>query len=191
MTTEGDLELAAVEIVSDKLSDALRSIADDQWGLATPCVEWDLSALVDHVTGGNWFTSRIFGGLSSDEAMTHTVKQFRGGSVTSEQATSSVTDQLAVFGRPGVLDRTWSHVVGDLTGRQILRLRLHDLIIHTWDIEQTLDPPAALPEHLLRWGLEELANNGSLTAKHFELGSVPMSETVENAATAYLRKFGR
>lgn len=191
MTTENDPDLAALEKLSGELSAALRSITDDQWSLATPCTDWDLTALVDHVTGGNWFTRWIFGGISADEAMTRTMEQFSGGSATSEQATSSVADQLTVFTRPGVLGNTWNHVVGDLTGCQVLRLRLHDLIVHTWDIGQTVDAPAVLPNDLVNWGIEELADEASLTAKHFQLESIPASEAGENAATIYLRRFGR
>jgi len=191
MTSDDDPDLAALEKLSGELSAALRSIADDQWSLATPCPDWDLSALVDHMTGGNWFTRWIFDGLSADEAMTRTVEQFSGGGASAVQATSSVADQLTVFTRPGVLDRTWSHVVGDLTGRQILRLRLQDLIVHTWDVGETVDAPAGLHADLVNWGMSELADEASLTAKHFQLVSIRTFETGQNTATTYLRRFGR
>ncbi len=35
---------------------------DDRWDLPTPCSEWNLGQLVDHVTGGNWFTIEILNG---------------------------------------------------------------------------------------------------------------------------------
>ncbi len=191
MTTERDADLLALEEVSARLAGALRSIVDDQWMLGTPCLEWDLSELVDHVTGGNWFTAWISTGLSSEEAMTRTMQQFVDGSATSAHAASSVTDQLAAFGLPGVLEQTWSHVAGDLTGRQVLRLRLHDLIVHTWDIEQSLGPPATFSETLAQWGTRELADTDSLTAEHFGLGPVLGPESFESASAAYLSRFGR
>lgn len=177
--------------LSGSLSTALGSIGAHQFVLSTPCSGWDLSALVDHVTGGNWFTCHILGGRTADAAMTKTMEQFAAGSASCEQAVASVDEQLAAFQQPGVLDRTWHHVAGDLTGRQILRLRLHDLIVHTWDIEQTLDPPASLPEDLIRWGLAEVSNQDSLTPEHFELTSIPLVGAAEDAAAVYLRSFGR
>ena len=184
-------DLAALTSTTDQLSTALDSIEDHHWSLATPCTDWDVAALVDHVTGGNWFTIRILAGNSADEAMADTMKQFGGNGVTREEAVSSVNDQLIAFSQPGVLDRHWNHVAGDLTGAQVLRLRLHDLIIHTWDIEQTLDPPAALPSALVRWGLGELADDESLTSKHFELASTPGPDASRDPGAVYLSSFGR
>lgn len=191
MAGQGDPDLVALGKLSGELAAALRSIADDQRSLATACSDWDVTALVDHVTGGNWFTKWIFDGLSADQAMNRTVGQFGGGSATNAQAASSVGELVTIFTRPGVLDERWSHVVGDLTGRQILRLRLHDLIVHLWDIQQTIDAPAVLQNDLVTWGLDELADDTSLASKHFELQSIPMPKSCENATTAYLGMFGR
>ena len=191
MTTRQDPDLDALTSLSNHLVGALGAIGDDQLTWATPCSDWDLAALIDHVTGGNWFTAQIFDGHTADEAMTRTIDQFTGRSASTVEATSSVNDQLAAFRQPGALDRTWHHVAADLTGGQILRLRLHDLIVHTWDIEQTLDPPASLPDDLVRWGLAELSDTASLTSELFELTTLPGAETIEDPAVAYLNSFGR
>lgn len=65
-----------------------------------------------------------------------------------------------------------------------------DLIVHTWDIEETLGPPADVPDDLVRWGLAELADGESLTARHFGLAGKPPERSVDDAA-AYLGCFGR
>ena len=186
-----DADLAALTSLTGDLCVALESIKAHQWTLPTPCIGWDLAALIDHVVGGNWFTIQIFAGQAVDEALTLTMERFEGSDMTSEKAASSVNDQLTAFAQPGVLDRTWNHVAGDLTGGQILRLRLHDLIIHTWDIIQALNPPASIPEELVRWGLEVLAGGESLTSKHFGLASVPNPDTASAPEAAYLLRFGR
>ena len=191
MTSTQDPDLDALISLSGHLSAALRAILDLELTLPTPCSDWDLAALVDHVTGGNWFTGQILGGHTADEAMTNTMELFGGRSATPEEVASSVNEQLTAFKKASVLDRTWHHVAGDLTGRQILRLRLHDLIVHTWDIEQTIDPPASLPADLLRWGLAELSDQESLTPAHFDLTTIPRAGANEDAEVSYLRSFGR
>lgn len=190
MINESDPDLAALGRLSRLLSDLLASIDDDQRILATPCVDWDLSGLVDHVTGGNWFTTRILAGQLSEDAMEETIELFDGRSVSNELAVGSVDDQLSAFQRPGVLDQTCHHVAGDLTGRQILRIRLHDLIVHSWDVSQTLSPPAVLPIDLVRWATAELADSESLAATLFNLAEIPPFDTGDPAGT-YLRCFGR
>ena len=191
MTPVPDPDLDILARLSSHLAAALGAIGDHQLAWATPCTDWDLAALVDHVTGGNWFTTQILGGQTAEAALTKTKAQFGGGGASLTEATSSVNDQVTAFLQPGVLERSWHHVAGDLTGRQILRLRLHDLIVHTWDIKQTLEPPASLAADLVRWGLAELSDPESLTAKHFALASVPGPEDIQDPAIAYLSGFDR
>jgi uncharacterized protein (TIGR03086 family) len=191
MTTRQDADLDALASVGSHLVAALGAIGDHQLTWATPCSDWDLAALIDHVTGGNRFTVQISEGHTADEAMTRTIEHFKSGSASTMEATSSVNDQFTAFNQPGALDRTWHHVAADLMGGQVLRLRLHDLIVHTWDIEQTLDPPASLPRELLRWGLAELSDTESLTSELFELTTLPGAGAIEDPAIAYLHSFGR
>lgn len=191
MSTDVDRDLAALRDVTDRFVDAVGSIEEHQWALGTPCSDWDLAALVDHLTGGNWFTTRILAGDGADDAMVATVNQFGGRSATREEAIQSARNQDAAFHRPDALEGTWNHVAGDLPGRQILRIRLHDLIVHSWDIEETLRPPATLPDDLVRWGVDELLHEGSLAAQHFDLVDAPALRASQNRATAYLQCFGR
>lgn len=129
--------------------------------------------------------------------MAHAINRFNATRATVELAASSVDDQLAAFRQPDVLDRTWNHLVGPLNGREILHLRLHDLIVHSWDIAEALDARAALPESLVRWGLQELSSDESTASTHFQLQTVarpdPIGdpETIEDAAATYLSRFGR
>lgn len=191
MNSTDDPDLRALIDLSDHLSGALQAIGDHELTLATPCPDWNLAALIDHVTGGNWFTRQILDDQTTDEAMTATIGLFDGGSVSPARAATSVTEQLAAFTQPGVLDRQWHHVAGDLTGRRILRLRLHDLIIHTWDIQQTTGPPALIPTDLISWGLAELSDEGSITPAQFGVEVIPNSGTNADPEVAYLGCFGR
>lgn len=140
---------------------------------------------------GNWFTVAILAGELADDAMAATMERFGDEAATSEAAILSLSDQVAAFHRPEVLDRRWSHVAGDIRGRQILRLRLHDLIVHNWDVEETPRPGASLPDDLVRWGLDELVHDDSLTAQHFDLDRAPSRRAPNNSETAYLETFGR
>ncbi len=191
MATSQDPDLAALTHVSSLLATTLSSIGEHQLTWATPCSDWDLNSIVDHVTGGNWFTIQVLDGHSTEHAMTSTMERFGGCSSSRLDAGISVADQLAAFRKPDVLRQTLHHVAGDLTGRQILRLRLHDLIVHIWDIGQTLDPPTSLPDELVRWALTELSDEESLTPKHFGLTAQPSDDSNAEAAAGYLSRFGR
>lgn len=192
LNTADDVDVAALQTVTRNLVESVASIEISRRTVATPCRDWDLTALIDHITGGNWFTVAILAGEQAEVAMTATLERFGDESVTGEAAVQSLKEQLVAFLRPEVLDRTWNHLAGDLSGRQILRLRLHDLIVHSWDVEEALRPGATLPAALLRWGLDELLSDDSLTAQHFGLVNVPvLHQAPADGSTAYLEAFGR
>lgn len=186
-----DADQAALADVTTGLLEALGSIREDQWELPTPCTDWDLTALVDHVVGGNWFTARVLAGETAERAIDLTMAQFAGGSASQREAIESAREQLEAFGSAGVLDQTWHHVAGSLSGRQILQLRVHDLIVHTWDINEALSPSARVPDQLVRWGLDELDGRDSPTASHFEILNVPRPDSSSEAQGTYLAAFGR
>ncbi len=181
-----------MEQATTDLVDALAGITESEARLPTPCAEWNLTDLVDHVTGGNWFTIRVLAGDTAEAAMAATVTRFAGGSASPSDAIGAATDQLEAIRRPGVLDGTWHHVAGRLPGRQLVRLRLHDLIIHTWDINETRRPPASISMALAQWGLDELDDDESLMAAHFAIPEVaPDRPGAEDPPSSYLQAFGR
>lgn len=190
--TGSDDDLTALRAMTSELVDALTGAAGVDGARSTPCDEWTLADLVDHVTGGNWYTIRVLAGDSSDEALAAAMARFGDGSASASAAVRSTIDQLGAFEQAGVLDRSWPHVAGELPGRQLLRLRLHDLIVHTWDLNETCRPPASVPAALADWGRRELATPGSLMARHFDIPPVAGDRPVGDTSSAtYLHHFGR
>jgi uncharacterized protein (TIGR03086 family) len=191
MRTADDVDVAALHTVTEKLVESVTSIEINQWTLSTPCSDWNLTALIDHITGGNWFTVAILAGERAEDAMTAARERFGGRPASPDTAIESLENQVVALLRPGALDRTWNHVAGDLSGRQILRLRLHDLIVHSWDVDEALRPGATLPAGLVQWGLAELVRSDSLTTEHFGLVNVQVLRSPNEGSTAYLEVFGR
>lgn len=191
MNSGDDVDLAALRSVSAALAELVRVITPAQHSAATPCSEWDVTALIDHITGGNHFTAAVLAGERAEDAMKVAVARFGGGGPASGQdVRQSLDEQMLAFLRRDVLDRTWDHVVGDASGRQILRMRLHDLIVHSWDLEEALRPGAPVPEALVRWGCDELRRGDSLTAQHLGLADKPAARRADDW-TSYLHVFGR
>jgi len=168
MTSDSD-DIAALAEANELFEHLCATVRDDEWDLPTPRTEWNLDQLVDHVTGGNRFTVGILEGQSADEAMAHTIDSFDPSHRVADAAISSSRALAEAFSSPGILDRHCHHVIGEIPGRVVLRLRLHDIIIHTWDIAQTLAPPATLPDRLVSWALTDLADPDSLAVQHFDL----------------------
>lgn len=183
-------DLAVLDAVTDAFVVACRSIRDDQLDSETPCTEWDVTDLIDHVTGGNRFTVGIRRGRAADDALAATVASFEGEHDPVGAAVDSARLQRAAFNEAGALDRVCHHVAGELSGSQVLRLRLQDLTIHTWDLNEALDPPAAIPEGSLRWSIAELADPESLTARHMTTGGQHRPESAGELLAAFGRHYG-
>lgn len=187
---QADPDITALSTVTEFLSEQLASIGEGQWSVATPCDDWDLRALVDHVAGGNWFTLAVLSGATAVDSLDRARAQFAAGSPTVAQATVSSSDQLAAFRAPDVLEGIWHHVAGELTGREVLRPRLHDLIVHAWDISQSLESAAEIPPELVLWGLAEIGSEKSMAVRHFGIDASQLS-AADHSAIGYLGLFDR
>lgn len=167
-----------------------RSIRSDQLDARTPCAEWGVSDLLDHVTGGNRFTIGILRGDTADEALASAVDSFEGSHDAVNAAIGSSEVQRDAFHELGALERICRHVAGELTGQQVLRLRLQDLIIHTWDLDEAIDPPARIPDVLLRWSIAEMAAPESLTARHMMTRERRRPRSADELLAAFGRRRG-
>jgi uncharacterized protein (TIGR03086 family) len=116
------------------------AITDEQWDDATPCSEWDVRQVVDHVVSAQ---SR-FGPLL-------------GADIPEGAAWSEVRDAMAAaLADDSVLSRTVEVPgFGDLSGRQILEICTYDLLIHTWDLARAIGADDTLPPEVVaachRW----------------------------------------
>lgn len=184
-------DLGALSRVSAWFVETCASITDDQWDLPTPCTDWTLEPLVDHVTGGNRFTVDILRGIDGEDALAAATASFTPDHQVRSSAISSTEHQLQAFNSPEALDRLCSHLGAQLTGRQVLHIRIHELIIHTWDVAQSISPPTIIPQLLVTWAVAELARPDSITIERFRIGPYEEPTDTHTAHEALLAAFGR
>jgi uncharacterized protein (TIGR03086 family) len=115
----------------------VRAIAPDQWHLPSPCSDWDVRALVDHVIRWNTFVPDLLAGRSLAEMRDPLTRDVLGDD-PAEAAARSTRDAVAAFEAPGALERLVHHPFGDAPGAYVLYLRLFDNTIHGWDLATAL-----------------------------------------------------
>jgi uncharacterized protein (TIGR03086 family) len=128
-----------------QLRPRLELVRPEQWSLPTPCDEWDVRGLANHVVTANLTSVRVLQGASREEAVAfigtdHIGEDPVGAFVRSADA------QGAAFREPGALERIVAHPAFDMPGSQLLDFRIGDQLVHAWDVaraigtDETLDP---------------------------------------------------
>jgi uncharacterized protein (TIGR03086 family) len=131
-------------LANDEFARRLRLVGAADWRRPTPCSEWDVRALVNHVVGANVRYQLLLHG-----APTERVEATRGADHLGDNALTSFVGSadavVACFHEDGALDRIAHHGTGDRTGRELLSMRVLDAAVHGWDLacaigaDETLD----------------------------------------------------
>ena len=122
-------------------------ITDDQWSRPTPCDDWDVRALANHLVAGNWWASELAAGATIDE-----VGDRLDGDVVGDDAAASWVASAAaagaVFTRPGAMDAPCAVSYGPVPGSIYCGHRLIDVVVHGWDLATATGRPAAIDPEL-------------------------------------------
>jgi uncharacterized protein (TIGR03086 family) len=128
----------------------LRSVRPDGWSAPTPCPDWDVRALVNHVTRGNLNYRDLVGGATAAEFLRMRDADALGTRPVAAFV-SSVTACAEAFSAPGALDRLVDYPLGTLTGRRALAVRTVDTAVHTWDLARAVGADDTLDAGLVGW----------------------------------------
>jgi uncharacterized protein (TIGR03086 family) len=125
-------------------SDVIACLRLDQIEHATPCTEWDVRALIDHVVGGNLrFAAMVAGEPGPDDGE----DVLGGGPLASFQ--NSFSRLCEAFDRPGFLGQAFPTPLGEGPGALLVEMRVVELTIHTWDVAVAIGWPRDLDPELV------------------------------------------
>lgn len=128
----------------------LRAVRPEQWSWPTPCTEWNVRQLVNHMTRGNLsYAHLLHGGGNADFLRMRDVDAL--GTDPFGAYNESVALCASAFCQPGALDRMLDHPLGKITGAQSLAVRTTDSVIHTWDLARAIGAAETLNAELLTW----------------------------------------
>lgn len=148
-------DLALLDRAAAHFDAVLQAVRPDQLAGSTPCADWNVEALLQHVVGGNNWAMMLLNAVAADDAMTFARQTSFSGDYAADYA-AGVTGMRAAFGAEGALAKTVFHPAGKMTGRQFLRMRASDLTIHSWDLARAVGADEALPDDLVAAALELL-----------------------------------
>jgi len=140
--------VAALDLLSradDGFTQRLALVRPGQWAAQTPCTQWDVRALVNHVVGASRRYTMLLHGAATDEVEATRAANHLGDDPAASFA-ATAAELEAAFGEPGAMARTACHRTGERTGAQLLGMRVLDIAVHTWDLarairaDESLDP---------------------------------------------------
>jgi uncharacterized protein (TIGR03086 family) len=117
----------------------LESVESEHWDSASDCEGWSVADLVDHVVGGNAFTSQLLLGATTQEAMSAAIDYANAGVANRRLAyrhsADEMLDLLAAADADGHLIL---HPAGVVPTNVVMTLRTFDITLHAWDLARSV-----------------------------------------------------
>ena len=124
------------------------AIKDDQWGRPTPCDDWDVRYLTNHVVSGNWWVEELASGKTIEEVGDRLDGDVLGAD-PSRAYDDSARAAAAAFRAPGAMERPMAVSYGPVSGEVYAGHRLIDVLIHGWDLAKATGQSTALDPELV------------------------------------------
>ncbi|MFI6513678.1 TIGR03086 family metal-binding protein [Streptosporangium sp. NPDC050855] len=132
----------------DAFGALVHRIAPDQWETPTPCVDWDVRALVNHVVGESLWAPELLAGRTSAEVGDAFDGDLLGDDPIKAFDTSAVAAVQAVTAH-GALEGFVRLPFGDVPGREYVTELFADALIHTWDLARAIGADERLDPELV------------------------------------------
>jgi uncharacterized protein (TIGR03086 family) len=129
----------------DGMTARINAVGDDGWSAPTPCSEWCLRDLVNHVTYECLWTVPLMEGKTISEVG----DAFEGDLLGADPKAAwdaAAKAAVEVVSAPGATSRTVHLSFGDFPGEEYARQMFADMLIHSWDVakatggDDRLDP---------------------------------------------------
>lgn len=119
-----------LESAVDYTSRILAQVRPDQYDAPTPCTEWNVRQLVEHMVNG----SRAFAAAATGEQASEAPVGDDLRSAFEEAARA----EIAAFRSPGALDKKYPFPFPDISGDLAVQIHAMDLRIHGWDLAKAV-----------------------------------------------------
>lgn len=161
-----------------------------QWHVPTPCSDWDVRELVNHVTGEALWTPPLMAGATIAE-----VGDRFDGDVLGEtpvDAWHAAADQArASVDEPGALDRTVHLSFGDTPATEYVSQLFADYLIHGWDLAHAIGADTRMDPDLVTACATWFDSVEQVYRESGAIGDRPAVDPDADAQTVLLSRFGR
>jgi uncharacterized protein (TIGR03086 family) len=145
MPTTGELYVKAMESTRGYVE----GVETDQWHGPTPCSEWDVKQVANHIIGENLWAAELFQGKTIAEVGNRLDGDLAGDDPAAAYA-ASVAAATPAVSAPGAMEATCHLSFGDCSGSDYAAQLFMDVLIHGWDIATATGQDARLDPDLVQ-----------------------------------------
>jgi uncharacterized protein (TIGR03086 family) len=133
-----------IELATAEAQKAIDAITSDDMAKQTPCAEFDVKALLNHVIAGMAMLKTAATGGKATPPEGNIV-----GDDPAAQYRSAREELMGVLREPGVFDKTWEMPFGAMPGKMMAGIAFMEHLTHAWDIRKATGQPTELPEGIV------------------------------------------
>ena len=130
--------------------DLVHQIKDDQWGAPTPCADWDVRALVNHLV----YEARWAPPLLEGQSLEQVGSKFDGDLLGADPQSSyddAIGDVRATLNNPVAIKDTVQLSYGETPAHEYLAQMTCDFVVHSWDLARGIGADDTLDPELVQW----------------------------------------
>lgn len=134
----------------DMFGGLVHQVADDGWKAGTPCSDWDVHTLVNHLVNEDKWVAPLLEGKTIEEVG----DVFDGdllGADPKKAWEAAGQESVAAVEQGGVEERTVHVSFGDIPGRDYISQVLSDHVIHSWDLARGIGSDDKLDAELVEF----------------------------------------
>jgi len=132
----------------DEFGKRVHSVSDDQWKASTPCTDWDVHTLVNHLVNENKWVMPLLEGKTIEEVG----DAFDGdllGADPKKAWEQAAQEAVTAVEKEGAEDQTVHVSFGDISGTNYISQVLTDHVIHAWDLARGIGDDDGLDTELV------------------------------------------
>ena len=155
--------VAQLERVTRRAKDVASGVTQDQATDATPCSEWSVLDLFNHLIGGLEFTAGCITGNVPDIRPNEAESSYRDETdvaVLIRAYHAAVDLALELAANPGALERTAMTPFGEMPVARIMTGTVLDQLVHCWDLARATGQDTTLDGEMVEFAYGMLVSGG-------------------------------
>ena len=168
----------------------VRAVGDDQWELPTPCSDWNVRQLVNHLVYEDRWTVPLMEGTTLAEVGDRYEGDLLGDEPRKAWAESSA-EAVAAVQADGAIERTVDLSSGPTPATEYVSQLFADHLVHAWDLARAIGADERLDPELVDACAAWFASMEDLYRSIGAIGPRPETPPGADPQTALLAAFGR